>query len=114
MYYIKKTMEVSGSHRLDLPYSSKCTGMHGHNWTVTVYCKSKELNSEGMILDYSKIKELIHDFLDHKYLNDLLDFNPTAENIAKWIVDTVPFCYRADVIESRDNEATYIKDEEGL
>ena len=31
----KKTLEVSGSHSLSLPYSSKCTNMHGHNWILT-------------------------------------------------------------------------------
>jgi 6-pyruvoyltetrahydropterin/6-carboxytetrahydropterin synthase len=31
----------------------------------------------------------------------------TAENIAKWIVDTLPNCYKATVIESENNEATY-------
>ena len=41
----------------------------------------------------------------------MTDCNPTAENLARWIVDTVPNCYRADVWESRDNKASYIKDD---
>jgi 6-pyruvoyltetrahydropterin/6-carboxytetrahydropterin synthase len=44
-------------------------------------------------------------------LNEILDFNPTAENLARWIVETVPNCYRADVWESRDNKASYIADD---
>ena len=48
---------------------------------------------------------------DIRIINEVLDFNPTAENLAKWIVDTVPNCYRADVWESRDNKASYIKDD---
>ena len=107
MYYVKKTFEISAAHKLKLDYESPCTQLHGHNWNITVYCKSEELNENGMVVDFKHIKELIQDKLDHKNLNDQLSFNPTAENIARWIVDSVPFCYKADVEESSNNIATY-------
>ena len=50
-----------------------------------------------MVCDFTHIKKQIHDQLDHKYLNDIVDFNPTAENMAKWICDNVPNCYKVDV-----------------
>ena len=62
-----------------------------------------------MLIDFIKIKELVSDKMDHCNLNEVFSFNPTAENIAKWIVDTVPKCYKARVIESENNEATYEK-----
>ena len=107
MYYIKKRLEVSASHKLKLSYESKCQNLHGHNWIIYVYCKGEELNQDGMLLDFTHIKKDIHEKLDHKTLNEILDFNPTAENMAKWIVDTLPTCYKATVIESENNEATY-------
>ena len=110
MYYVKKTFEISAAHKLKLDYESPCTQLHGHNWNITVYCKSEELNENGMVVDFKYIKELIHDKLDHKNLNDQLSFNPTAENIARWIVDSVLFCYKADVEESSNNVATYERD----
>jgi 6-pyruvoyltetrahydropterin/6-carboxytetrahydropterin synthase len=107
MFYVKKTLEISASHSLVLNYESKCQKNHGHNWRITVYCASMELNENGMVIDFSEIKKLIFDKLDHNNLNEVLPFNPTAENIAYWIVATIPKCYRAEVVESENNEAVY-------
>ncbi|MDO4190848.1 MAG: 6-carboxytetrahydropterin synthase [Bacteroidales bacterium] len=110
MYYVQKTIEVSAAHRLNLSYESKCTGLHGHNWEITIYCRAKELNKDGMVCDFSHLKDFIVSHLDHKVLNEVFDFNPTAENIARWVVDSIPECYRADVKESRNNIASYEAD----
>lgn len=109
MYYIQKTFEISASHFLTLSHGSKCENLHGHNWQVTVYCKSETLDSDGMVIDFTIIKKLIHGKLDHQNLNEVLPFNPTAENIAKWIVDEVPLCYKARVAETTSNVAIYEK-----
>lgn len=112
MYYVTKRMEIAGSHSLKLSYRSKCENLHGHNWIVTVHCKARELNSDGMVIDFKHVKDKVHSYLDHGNFNDLLPFNPTAENIAKWVCDNVPHCFRVDVQESESNTATYIKDED--
>lgn len=111
MYYVKKRFEISAAHRLELSYESKCTNVHGHNWIITVECKARELNSDGMVTDFTHIKQLVMDKLDHAVINDVIDTNPTAENIARWIVDHVPNCYRCEVQESEGNSAAYEKDE---
>lgn len=110
MYYIQKTMYISAAHKLKLSYESKCENLHGHEWVITVYCKSEELNSDGMIIDFTHIKQTVQNTLDHHFINDVVPFNPTAENLAKWICELVPHCYKVDVQESRDNIATYVKD----
>ena len=110
MYFVKKRFEISAAHRLDLCYESKCTRLHGHNWIITVECKSKELNYNGMVTDFSHIKEMVMNRLDHSVLNDVVEGNPTAENIARWIVDNVPNCFRCEVQESEGNIAAYEKD----
>ena len=107
MYYVKKTMEISAAHRLTLDYESTCTQLHGHNWMVTVFCKAEELDANGMVVDFTVIKRQVKQQLDHQVLNDVLPFNPTAENIAKWICEQVPHCYRVEVQESRGNMAAY-------
>ena len=107
MYYVSKRMEIAGSHSLTLGYKSPCQNLHGHNWIITVYCKAERLNDYGMVVDFKMIKELIHKKLDHQNLNEKLDFNPTAENIAKWVQGQVPCCYKVKVQESEGNIAIY-------
>lgn len=112
MYYIQKTFEISACHHLVLDYESKCTRQHGHNWQITVFCKAKKLNPNGMVCDFTEVKERIHGYLDHGNLNELLPFNPTAENIARWCTEQVEHCYKATVKESEGNIATYVVDDE--
>lgn len=116
MYTVIKRMEVSASHRLCLSYRSKCENLHGHNWLITVYCRSRKLNADGMVADFGHIKQRVMERLDHRNLNEVLPFNPTAENIARWICDQIPTCFKVEVQESADNTAIYEKetdDEEG-
>lgn len=110
MYYVRKRLEVSAAHRLELSYESKCSSLHGHNWIIIVECRSRELNADGMVADFTLIKNEIMDMLDHRVINDVLPFNPTAENIARWVVDTIPTCFRCEVQESEGNMAAYEED----
>lgn len=113
-WHISKRMEIAGAHYLNLPYESKCSNQHGHNWIVTVHCEADELTDYGMIVDFARVKNEIHGFLDHGFINELLpEINPTAENMAKWICQKVTdlcetgYCCRVDVQESEGNIATY-------
>ena len=119
MYYVSKRMEVAGAHQLKLPYESKCENLHGHNWIIVVYCKAEKLTEYGMIVDFKKVKDVIHGRLDHGYINDIVaPLNPTAENMAKWICDRVNeicevgCCYKVSLQESEGNKAIYERDEE--
>lgn len=111
MYYVSKKLEVAGAHQLKLNYESKCGNLHGHNWWITVHCKSSILNENGMVVDFKHIKNMVSDKLDHHNLNEVFDFNPTAENIAEWICNNVPRCYKVEVQESDGNVAIYERDE---
>ena len=110
MYIVRKRLEIAAAHRLELSYGSKCQVLHGHNWIITVWCRSEELNANGMVVDFDEIKRTVKEKLDHKVLNDVLPFNPTAENMARWICEQIPSCFRVEVQESENNTAFYEKD----
>ena len=110
MYIVKKRLEFAAAHYLNLSYASKCQALHGHNWIVTVWCRAENLNADGMVVDFDIIKRTVKEHLDHKVLNEVLPFNPTAENIARWICERIPACFRVEVQESENNTAFYEKD----
>ena len=113
MYRISKRLEIAGSHNLSLNYESKCENLHGHNWIIQIFAEAEKLDENGMVIDFARVKKEIHDFLDHKYLNELFDFNPTAENMAYWIAHKVSgmsenaTCYKVSVQESEGNIAIW-------
>jgi len=88
MYTISKEFHFSASHQLfGLPVDHPCTRLHGHNYIVIVELTSVNLSKIGFVKDYRElepIKKFIDENLDHRHLNDVLQFNPTAENIAKF------------------------------
>ncbi|WP_425061000.1 hypothetical protein SCACP_17670 [Sporomusa carbonis] len=94
MYDLTIIAEFEAAHRLP-DYPGKCCRLHGHNWKVEVTVTGHKLNHLGMVMDFKELKAEVSkviETLDHYYLNDIPAFkmtNPTAENIAKYIYDTL-------------------------
>jgi len=88
MYKIGIEYNFESAHILNgLPDGHKCGRLHGHNYCLIVELASETLNEVGFIIDYfdlKPIKEYIDQELDHRLLNDVLPFNPTVENMAKF------------------------------
>jgi len=88
MYTLKLEHGFAAAHKLEHAYSEECNNYtHGHNWKVIVTIQTNELKN-GMVLDFKKIKEIINK-LDHRDLNSILTFEPTAENIAKHLYEEI-------------------------
>ena len=100
-------MEVSASHRISFAGGTQVEPLHGHNWKITVYCEAEELDADGMVVDFCEIERRICGTLDHADLNEVLPFNPTTENLARWICEQVPHCFKVEVVESPGNEASF-------
>jgi len=91
MFRVRVVLSFNGAHNLR-NYNGKCENLHGHNWKVEAYLKGDKLDSAEMLVDFkvlkARLKEIL-ETLDHKYLNDEVDFfkqhNPTSENIARYI-----------------------------
>lgn len=86
MYTIRKEFACSCMHFLvGLPEEHPCARHHGHNYVIVVELKSETLNKVGFVKDYGElkpIKDWIDEKMDHRPLNDVFPFNPTAEKIA--------------------------------
>ena len=111
IYFISKKLEISAAHKLTLSYESKCSTLHGHNWEIELFFAGRELNPDGMVIDFTHVKKQVHGKMDHANLNEVFDFNPTAENIGRWLVSLFPECYKATVQESFGNTAVVIDEE---
>ena len=69
-----------------------------------------------MVIDFTKLKEIVNE-LDHKNLNEILPFEPTAELIAKHLHDKINFKLKNNKIsniiitvwEADNSSITYTK-----
>ena len=123
MYEIFVKHHFSSAHKL-IGYKGACSNLHGHNWKITVYARTNDLNNIGISLDFNefkkKAKEEIDKF-DHTYLNDCPDFegiNPTAENISRILFEKISLVlnndqlkiYCVEIWESDNQGARYYGD----
>ena len=98
-------------HRV-VNHESKCANWHGHRYTAEIYACSDGLDEIGRVIDFSVIKELVGGWIDKQWDHNLIMFkddpdfakvaqlegpkkpfilpvNPTAENMAAYLIDEV-------------------------
>jgi 6-pyruvoyltetrahydropterin/6-carboxytetrahydropterin synthase len=95
-------------------YKGKCEKLHGHTFQVEVGVEVRDLDKTGIGFDFVEIKKRMTEVLpDHSLLNEVYDFNPTAENLARRFFEELKkhFPVRAVTVwESEDASATYTED----
>lgn len=102
--------QFCAAHRL-VGHKGKCARIHGHNYLVEVVIRSEQLNGLGMVIDFGDVKRVVGSWLDEHWdhrllLNEqdpiieyipaalftseyglkVIPFNPTAENMAKFLL----------------------------
>lgn len=94
MYQVSVEETFSAGHALR-GYRGKCENPHGHNYRIRVTVEGPQLDSIGLLCDFTQLKHVLRDViggLDHQFINDLEAFrtlNPSAENLAKYFYDEV-------------------------
>jgi 6-pyruvoyltetrahydropterin/6-carboxytetrahydropterin synthase len=122
MFQVSVDEGFSAGHALR-GYKGKCENVHGHNYKVRVTVEGAELDSIGLLSDFTHIKKVLRGIIagvDHKFLNDQAPFdvtNPSAENLAKYFyeetargLDTLPVAAKIKSItiwETDTSSATY-------
>jgi 6-pyruvoyltetrahydropterin/6-carboxytetrahydropterin synthase len=94
MFEVSVEETFSAGHALR-GYRGKCENLHGHNYRVRVTLEGPQLDSIGLLCDFTHLKQVMREIiggLDHQFMNDLEPFrvvNPSAENMAKYFYDEV-------------------------
>jgi 6-pyruvoyltetrahydropterin/6-carboxytetrahydropterin synthase len=116
---VTRVLEWDMGHRVP-NHKSKCKNVHGHRYKAEIaltgnVIQEEDISDEGMVMDFSDIKtvakQFIDDYLDHGFMAHssdeeliqtlqnmgskvvVVDFIPTAENIAKWMFDKLAPLY---------------------
>jgi 6-pyruvoyltetrahydropterin/6-carboxytetrahydropterin synthase len=105
--------KFSSAHFLE-HYKGKCEKMHGHTFEVEVCFRVNELNESGIGIDFTELKAYLKELLpDHKILNEVFDFSPSAENLSRYFYYKIKQKYpvsKVMVWESDNAGASYSED----
>jgi len=114
---IRRYVETDTGHRVP-NHRSKCRHMHGHRYRFEAEIEGDivmepGVSEEGMLMDFSDVSSIlmehVHDAIDHAFVvysgdadarsalasmgpehrTVVVDFIPTAENLAKWAFEQV-------------------------
>jgi 6-pyruvoyltetrahydropterin/6-carboxytetrahydropterin synthase len=72
-------------------YRGRPEPVHGHSWLVEVVLESRELDGEGMAVDFVGVKAALKDLVapfHHADVNTVPPFDelsPTTEHLARWL-----------------------------
>lgn len=86
---VTKIFTFDSAHRLD-DYVGKCANLHGHTYRLEVEITGKP-DSRGIVVDFGDIKKIVNQEIiskyDHQFLNDLVPFQTTAENLVGYFFE---------------------------
>jgi len=85
---ITKIFTFEAAHKLP-QHDGKCANLHGHSYKFEVTVTGeiiKDGPKAAMVLDFADLSKVVNTEIlekwDHQFLNDILPFTTTAENLA--------------------------------
>ncbi len=112
LFECTRKINFCSGHRI-VGHEKKCANAHGHNYTLFITARSNQLDSIGRVIDFSDLKKMMEGWIDQNWdhtfiifekdellmpLKDKLTinkkvfvspFNPTAENMANYLLTEV-------------------------
>lgn len=133
MNEVEVKIRFRAGHRLIPPYKGHCNNPHGEGYTVILFFKKAELDENGMVFDFGRIKKHIKSWIDenwdHSYIHhkddevgeylfskgfktfNIGNKNPTAENMAKYLFDIIKqdniYISKIGIIESFEDSIAW-------
>jgi 6-pyruvoyltetrahydropterin/6-carboxytetrahydropterin synthase len=89
--HLRVKEKFEAAHALCFEEAGECQKMHGHTYTVEVTVSGK-VNKLGWVLNFKELRQMLRHVIkefDHRTLNDVMESNPTAENLAQHIFDSL-------------------------
>ncbi|GAB4354247.1 MAG: 6-carboxytetrahydropterin synthase [Methylohalobius crimeensis] len=71
IYSVTKEVRFCYGHRL-MNHPGKCRHLHGHSVKVAVTVSAVQLNDQGMVCDFSDLKQVVADFVNERLDHNLL------------------------------------------
>ncbi len=110
MISVVRKLDFCAGHRV-VGHEGKCKNLHGHQYQIEVHATAPDLDSLGRVIDFSVLKDRVGSFIDKEWDHGfllwnkdsealqamaiitgqkifLLPYNPTAENIARFLLQS--------------------------
>ncbi|MFC0561309.1 6-carboxytetrahydropterin synthase QueD [Halalkalibacter alkalisediminis] len=87
-YELNKDMHLAAAHFIPDSKAGQCQHMHGHTYFINITIGGDQLDELGFLINFKRIKEIVHKRYDHSVLNDhpeYKDVYPTTERVAEQI-----------------------------
>lgn len=67
IYELNKDFNFSAAHAICDKRAGKCERVHGHTYFVNLTIAGDVLDDLGFLVNFSTLKQLVHDQFDHHY-----------------------------------------------
>lgn len=95
---VTRVLEFDAAHRV-VNHESKCATLHGHRYKVEFTAESNDLDAIGRVIDFSVLKAKIGTWLDDNWDHTSIIFSQDTETLAA--LRSIP--HKKDVFESAWN-----------